>query len=360
MKKLAAVLMLLFVVDVYSEVVVTPETDQTLRVYINGSYQNTTGQIVITPAVEPQDPANPTTALFSDHFDYVVGRDQPEAEFVFIENGWRWAKTQQSFGHGRGYLYTVDTIPGYTGTFPGINSTRVLAMEALPEGGTPVGQGQTDFYLQFGDTDFPENTIPGNVWFQFWVYVNNYTDPTGANSQESGFSWKNKFLYPCNGSYGCQTGKWLVEMGSHSNSPLKTTTTDGFYTYLGDNYIGTIQTNDPQEWWRSRPGTTDPNGHVKSNQWTLVKIHLDTSTTVGTFEMWLTPRGGPTSKVAEWIGGTNGFTWNIPADQVGGHRVLRMPTTFPGGVGGADLLINSWIYMDDFYMSESETDLPTY
>ena len=82
-----------------------------------------------------------------------------------------------------------------------------------------------------------------------------------------------------------------------------------------------------------RPGSigcqNDITEWMRPNRWTLVKMHFNTTSTTGnSWEMWLRPYGGTWLKVAEWIGGvTPGFTWDIPAGSVGGHRVLRMPTT---------------------------------
>ena len=69
--------------------------------------------------------------------------------------------------------------PGYSGSFPGIDSTRVLAIEARPGS---LGS-QTDFYLQFGDENAPQGSVPADVWFQFWIYPNYYDDPAGINDQ---------------------------------------------------------------------------------------------------------------------------------------------------------------------------------
>jgi len=92
---------------------------------------------------------------------------------------------------------------------------------------------------------------------------------------------------------------------------------------------------------------------VKRNRWTLVKMHFNTTRTSGnSWEAWVRPYGGAWTKVSEWIGGqTPGFTWDIPSASVGGHRVLRMPSTVNG---------NYWMYMDDFVIATSEEDLPNY
>ena len=92
---------------------------------------------------------------------------------------------------------------------------------------------------------------------------------------------------------------------------------------------------------------------MRPNRWTLVKMHFNTSATTGNpWEVWLRPMGGSWSKVSEWIGGrTRGFTWDIPAASVGGHRVLRMPTTVDN---------NFWLYMDDYVIARTEAALPVY
>jgi hypothetical protein len=98
---------------------------------------------------------------------------------------------------------------------------------------------------------------------------------------------------------------------------------------------------------------------VKRNRWTLVKMHFNTTRTSGnSWEVWLRPYGGAWTKVSEWIGGrTPGFTWDIPSESVGGHRVLRMPTTVGTPTGQ---YYDYWMYMDDFVIATSEADLPVY
>jgi len=116
---------------------------------------------------------------------------------------------------------------------------------------------------------------------------------------------------------------------------------------LGDPYTGgTIGSSNSSEW-------------MKPNRWTLVKMHFNTTATSGnSWEVWLRPYGGCWTKVSEWIGGrTPGFTWNIPSASVGGHRVLRMPTTVGTPDGQSN---NYWMYMDDFVIATTEQDLPTY
>ncbi|MCK4816889.1 hypothetical protein KA005_14055, partial [bacterium] len=88
----------------------------------------------------------------------------------------------------------------------------------------------------------------------------------------------------------------------------------------------------------------------------LVKVHLDTSTSSGRFESWLKPLGGDWVKVVDWVDGQNGLSWTVASP--GGHRVFRMPTTI-GRATRTDLY-DSWMYLDDFTMANSESDLPVY
>ncbi len=293
--------------------------------------------------------------IFFDDFNYVVGKNDPDAVTLFkTKGGWWNAKTLQTNGGGaNGFLYTVDQIPGYSGNFPGRNSKRVLAIEALPS----TYGFQTSFQLTYGDISAPKNTIPGNVWFQFWIYPNYYGD------QLSKFNGRNKFIYPCNGTYPCHTNKWLLETGSYSHQPhnnyLGKPSTKGMYLFSKDNMIGNIKYSRADSWDASKIGQSNINDYIAVNRWTLVKIHYDTSSIDGTFEAWLKPKGGDWIKVVEWISGvTPYFSWKIPTSEVGGHRVFSMPTTIPGG--GKDALFDSWIYLDDFAMAMSENDLPKY
>ena len=103
-------------------------------------------------------------------------------------------------------------------------------------------------------------------------------------------------------------------------------------------------------------GQTDLSERIVRNRWTLVKIHMDTSTSSGQFEAWLKPLGGQWVKVVDWADGQNGLDWTVATP--GGHSVFRMPTTI-GRATNTDLY-DSWMYLDDFTMANSENDLPVY
>lgn len=299
----------------------------------------------------------PNSILFFDDFDYVVGREDPNAASIFTtQSGWYAVRTQQSNGGG-GYFHTTTAIPGYTGTFPGASSNRVLAMEMLPA----TTGGQTDAYLQYGSAVGSTETVPGDVWFQFWMYVNNFGD------QQSRFTNRNKFIYPCGSFYPCNTNKWVIQIGPNSENPYSVQLPrENIFFYQRSNMIG--DPNYSLAPYPERIGPQVTSTYMAPNRWTLVKLHYDTShPTDGAgnagpnkFEMWLKPVGQDWVKVTEWISGvTPNFTWHLTQAEAGGHRVFRMPTTFPGN-GNATTMYNSWMYMDDFAMATSEADLPVY
>lgn len=297
--------------------------------------------------------------MFFDDFEYAVGRSDVAAESLFQQYGrWNGAKTEQSNQSGaNGYLYTATSIPGYSGALPGGASTRVLVMEARP-----ASQGfQTDFYLEYGNGESSayNNAVPGNVWFQFWIYVNHY------GSQLSYFD-EGKFIYACNAAYPCHSHKWMLSLGTQSTEPfwssLGTPSTGSAFLNNGvnttyENVSVVTNTNaDPGNEWKL--GQYNTGERITANRWTLVKIHLDTSTQSGRYEAWMRPLGGSWTKVVEWIDGvTPGFTWRVSANHVGGHRTFRMPSTI-GRASGTSY--DAWIYMDDFAMARSEGGLPTY
>jgi len=313
--------------------------------------------IYVFDSIDNSEAIVPQNVTFYDDFNYTVDRSD-SADITGINNpftnmgGWGRVKAENVTGSYNGYLYTVSQIPGYSGSFPGRNSTKVLAIESRPASMS----GQSDYYLQYGDENAAMETVPGNVWFQFWLYSNRYDDPTDVNDQLSLYDNRFKFIYPCKGPYPCSqsTMNWLNTFGMTTGEP---------YWANQDNTEIFINTIDPfntsidyqlaPEWNQFKLGQTDVSENVTPNRWTLVKIHYDTSTSSGTFEAWMKPLGGQWVKVADWVDGvTPDFSWTIAAENVGGHRVFRMPTTVDG--------FDSWLYMDDFAMATSDADLPVY
>lgn len=301
---------------------------------------------------------NPADLIFFDSFEYVVNRDDPTSTSNFqIKGRWNGVKTIHTRQGANGYLYTTAGIPGHSGAFPGDRSKRVLVMEALPN-----SRGfQTDFYLEYGDSESTafNEAVPGNVWFQFWIFVNH------NGSQRSRFGPRNKLIYACNGAYPCHSHKWMLTFGTNSGPPRWRNLgmpSDGG-AFLGNainSDVATVaNTSLPagDEW---KLGQTNTSRHITANRWTLVKIHLDTSTQSGRYEAWIRPLGRSWTKVVEWIDGvTPGFTWKIHADHIGGHRSFRMPTTI-GHAKRSAQNHDAWVYLDDFSMARSESGLPQY
>jgi len=333
---------------------------------------STTSSGAIVTVQTPPPP--PTGLVFFDDFEYEVGREDPNATTIFTQSGgWAWAKTVQSGANGaRGYLYTVGSIPGYSGTFPGRNSNRVLAMEALPA----TLAGQTDFYLQFGQGSGPIGQIPPNHWYQFWVY------PVRSGNQMSLYT-SGKFLYPnradfypatlSNGGY-----VYLVAFTKESAAPMDIDPCPGgisvgcptFMLRSVWNTSNGLTSNITYQEGSFNPNLTN-DVLIQPNVWTLVKIHVDISGTdsrvppgQGVYEMWIR-RAGSTSwiKTAEYLGGVtviNGSPINFTPAYTDGLRMLRMPTTIGGTTAERGDWYDSWTYVDDFTIAGSETALPTY
>ncbi len=296
--------------------------------------------------------------IFFDDFEYIVTRDGTKGKHNFIDKGgWSKVKAINIMGRHAGYLYTTTKIPGYTGNFPGKHSKNVLAIESK----SSSLNTQTDFYLQYGDSHSNTEQVPGNVWFQFWLYINNYNDPKNLSSQISHFPRKGKFIYPSKSKYPSHDSLWLLGCCTASYQPYSDELGDAasrIYFHLADyEYIKyTGKTRDTI--WKL--GQTNLNEYLKPNEWTLVKIHIDTSTESGKFEQWLKPEGKKWTKVAEWIDGkTPNFKWRIPPSEVGGHKMFRMPTTLNPCMDRS-LSCDFWLYMDDFVMADSEEALPDY
>jgi PKD repeat protein len=321
-----------------------------------GESDTTTTTIHALASLDNSSVIVPAGVTFFDDFEYTIDRDSASdptgTNNAFVNTGgWTRAKAVNITGSHNGYIYTIDEIPGYSGSFPGRDSTNVLALEALPGS---MGS-QTDFFLQYGEVGNPDS-VPANVWFQFWIYPNYYDDPADLSDQLSTFDGRFKFIYPCKTFYPCSERNlhWLNTLGFTTGEPfwgnddnreLFMTTVDPFNTYID------YQLAPPEN--RFKLGQTDISVNITPNRWTLVKIHYDTSTTSGSYEAWMKPLNGSWVKVAEWIDGvTSDFSWTIPLSDVGGHHVFRMPTTIDD--------FDSWIYLDDFAMATSEDDLPVY
>ena len=326
------------------------------KVFLVNIFLILTLSISVAVSLNADDKSRGKQALFLDTFEYAVSRDGDTYK-SFVGAGWNYAKANNLGNSGaHGNLYTTDTIPGYSGPFPGKNSTRVLALEGLA---TSLG-GQTDFYLHFGG-DY-DDQVPADVWFQFWLYTNNYDDPTDQNDQMSRFSNHPKFIYPTKGGYPNRNSLWIINGSHESKAPLRADTgldSNEFFFYLADlENISYTGGNKYKNAWKI--GQQNLDEHIIPNRWALIKIHIDTSTVNPVYEQWIKPMGGEWVKVAEWIQGvTPGLNWTIAPDDVGGHKAFRMPTT-QNPCRNKKLSCDNWQYLDDFAMATSEEQLPTY
>lgn len=288
-------------------------------------------------------PITPTPDIvFQDRFEYDISRSDVTAVQRFMAQGWSGGKSSQSAPGASGYLYTTTTVPGFTGAFPG-GGSRVLAMEAVPNG------GQTDFYLQLGGSGSQwEDYIPGDVWVQFWVYM----------TPESLFGCREKFFYVCNTDYPCHSHLWMIMAGACSYNranhlPAGFPSQGAFlFSLRSADGVSTI-TNTQSDPVSNLGSQNVAAGVVRHSQWTLVKMHFNTTSTNGSsWEVWIRPQGGTWTKTSEFIAGqTPGLTWSIPAASVGGHRVFRWPTTND---------YNKRLFFDDFVIARTEAALPIY
>jgi len=289
--------------------------------------------------------------VFQDRFEYVSER-AATSDAAFRAAGWNNAKSHGFASGARGYVYTTASIPGFTGAFPG-GGSRVLALEGLAQ----TLQGQTDFYLQVGNEQTPER-IPGDVWFQFWVY------PQDALDQRSFHTLRNKFFYASNDAFPSHSHKWMLGSKPFTYNPLLqfphgNPSATFWITLSSAAGVSNLVYAGPG----ADPDISDEIGpqalthELTPNRWWLVKMHMDTSTTAGQWQMWIKAPGGAWQTVADWRHGVNGLTWTIPAASVGGHRMLRIPTTV--GSAGTDLR-DYWMYLDDFVIARTEAALPVY
>lgn len=298
----------------------------------------------VAPTPEPAPPPPPVVPIFQDNFDYIVPRDTAGAGAIFQQNGWFGCKTAQDGATGaRGYIYTVDAIPGHTDPFPA--GPRALCIEALPA----TFNNQCDLWLQFGDADAgPVDTIPADAWIKFWYFINNTPEQPSAQQIQ-------KFLYFTNAGFPSHDYQVLFTLGTGSRDPSWSTVDgsdgSGFIqceanATFGGHIVTNLNSQNPG--FEFRMGQTDITECLRPNRWQEVTLHIDTRTNNGTYEAWIQPTGGVKVKVAEFISGQNGFEWHVP--NPGGHRAFRMPTT----VGNNAPFCNQWAYMQDLRIAGQE------
>ena len=310
----------------------------------------------------PPDPGTPGNPVFFDDFGYVVNKtdsaDTKRARFQAA--GWAGVKDEQTQpGRAFGYLSTTTTIPGYSGRIPG-RSGRALRMEGLP---TTMGdfssepfRNQTDFYLVYGNSAGPQTNVPGNVWFQFWVYINDY------GSERSHWSSRNKLIYPSDDGTARGDGTENAYM-----LHIRPSNQAGVVQPYGPNASAvthiegsSIVSNAPEGVGRLGHNRTT-SGHQTPNGWYLHKVHFDHSQVNGVYEHWIRPMGGEWRKTSEWISGvTPGFTWITHAHERPGHNLFKLGTTWGTANFDDRTDYDAWLYLADFAIARNEADLPTY
>jgi len=296
---------------------------------------------ILATTMLPSDGLGPTPgskgAVLFDNFEYEVGRSEENAEVAFRAHGWTDVKANNSYyRRGAGFLYTQpDSVLG----------SRVLVMESRPSmAEIPPGfrASQTDYYLKFGQDKASQDTIPSNLWVQFWTYA----------THESRFARRDKTIYPCRESYPCQRGQlgWLFMWGSAGYETISAPNGGRFLALEGEH--ADFRGADEYPTNARKLFQNVSRAPLLADRWYQVKLHIDVSRQQGVYEAWVRERGLPWKKVAEWIGGvTRDFAWPILEEERLGFKQLAMPTTVSGPA-------DSTTYMDDFVLAGSEDGLP--
>ena len=64
-----------------------------------------------------------SAVVLRDNFEYAVSKtDSGTCPLFSSSGGWAGVKSNNCTGRGAGYLYTTNTIPGYSGALPGSSS----------------------------------------------------------------------------------------------------------------------------------------------------------------------------------------------------------------------------------------------
>ncbi len=331
-------------------------------------------------------PTVPGGVLFFDDFEYDVGRETADkfvAGSAFVDAGWSYGKDAVLNGPGAGgWLYTVTSAPGTDEAFPGVDSARALVVESGAGTYAGVIEGnwrQTDFYLQYGDTEAgPLDTIPSDVWFQHWLYI------ADASPQVSLFPPTprlGKWIYPTRNGFPSNDLEWLFSMNgividSETESGGSAAGVDIGQKSLGLAFNLTdsddnIYTAPAFAYAQTTLGSsgTDPNRltPLSANQWWLVRVHIDHSSANGVVEVSARPRGG------DWIELTDtetSATVEWTPSNTEGHRGFRFPTTMSNWFQEGNQQTTHgdwWIYIDDFAIARGVNaggngvdDLPSY
>jgi hypothetical protein len=106
---------------------------------------------------------------------------------------------------------------------------------------------------------------------------------------------------------------------------------------------------------------------LTSNQWWLVRVHIDHTGTPGVFETWIRRPEGPWIKISDTT--TSSVVSWVPVSTLG-HRAIRFPTTANNWYQEPRQQTTHgdwWIYIDDFAIARGVhaggngvDDLPSY
>lgn len=287
--------------------------------------------------------------IISDNFEYAVGRDDDDKSAFTTSGPWTGWKSRPLHPGAYGFTYTTTSIPGFSGAFPGTNSSRVLASEHLP--GT-YEWGQSDTYLSFFDTGEGNQPIPATFYLQFWVYFQYYGD------QLSSFQ-NGKFLYPCGddvqtGTCGVQHHDWMTQFRkNYSGETFELTTEEAGHVYIYMKTEGTASmVGEGETTGNLGPNQSQATAIFHPNTWYLLKFYYDFSTNDPIYRMWRkTVTDESFTLIAEYVDGTTqGLTWT-PYTNSGYYRLNFLEMNDQ---------VDCWFYVDDFIIATSENDLPTY
>ncbi len=324
--------------------------------------------------------------LFLDRFEYDVARDAGgkfDPGSAFRNAGWSWGKDAVMNGPGSGgWLSTATSIPGFTGTFPGLGSQHVLLVESGAGTYAGVVSGtwrQTDFYLQYGDpASGPLDTIPADVWFQHWLYI------ADASSQPSLFPPTprlGKWIYPTRNGYPSSDLEWLFNLTGAMIDDETLTMGSGAQLDIGHKSLAShlnLTDTDDNIFTDGRPDARGSLGYagtaagrltpMTANQWWLLRLHVDHTVSPGVVEMWVRPRNGAWVKTID-TGASTRVQWT-PRNRTDGHRGFRFPTTINNWYQDPSQATTHgdwWIYIDDFAIARGVhsggggiADLPSY
>lgn len=319
--------------------------------------------------------------LFYDDFAYNVSRtdsnkSSPATNPFETTGNWVAFKDEVTAVGAAAYLYT-ETDKSIVGNIvPNRAGTHFFIFESI--GATKDPDQQTDAFLELGDNNIGD--IPADVWFEYWVYAIDTGSYPGFDGNRFKFIYPNKEInYPASATGGVE---WLVSMGNENSANGICGVTDigatgGYYLFSVDS--GSDATFDALDGSvncasaNHHMGHTEDDGggepikYIQPNQWTQVRIHIDTSGTTGIFQAWMRGLDEAYVLTHDWRDAVSphaSFGWN-PID-ANGHRRFRLFTTVPGNVQPSAYQ-DCFIMLGDFCMAAGTnsggngiSDLPTY